>query len=239
MPGAHRRDRPRTAPRSLLTRRRSVADEAVLYFDVLGFRAKAAGSGTSAVDALSALAQVLSASPMTALTSKWTHRYALSDSVFLTHADPLHAVRQAAALSFSVTPSPAAADEPVLVRGGIGFGPVRHVRGIFLTSAEPANLVGEGVLEAVRLEQVGLKGPRLLLADALVRQLKTQDAELVRWLLRPTDAPGVWEVLWPLPDQPSALEGEELSIKDLCAHVVRLLRAHGGHPTYGEQYREF
>lgn len=61
----------------------------------------------------------------------------------------------------------------------------------------------------------------------------------MRWLLRPTAASGVWEVLWPLPDRPSALEDEELSIKDLCALAVRLLRTHGGHPTYGEQYREF
>jgi hypothetical protein len=49
-----------------------------------------------------------------------------------------------------------------------------------LTSTEPANLVGEGVLEAVRLEQVGLKGPRLLHGDPLVQRLKGQDADLVR-----------------------------------------------------------
>ena len=116
---------------------------------------------------------------------------------------------------------------------------MKHVRGIFLTSDEPANLVGDGVLEAVRLEQVGLKGPRLFLADALVRRLETQDRQLVRWLLRPTAAPGVWEVLWPLPDGPAALEGDELTIKDLCVLAIRLLRPHGGQPNYGEHYREF
>ena len=90
-----------------------MADDAILYFDVLGFRTKAAGSGASAVDALTALAQVVSGPNVISLTDEWTHRYALSDSVFLTHADPLHAVRQAAALFLTVTHFTATDDEPV------------------------------------------------------------------------------------------------------------------------------
>ena len=42
-------------------------EEAVFYFDVLGFRSKAGGSADEAIDALTALADILSTSPLTDL----------------------------------------------------------------------------------------------------------------------------------------------------------------------------
>lgn len=101
-------------------------------------------------------------------------------------------------------------DEPLLVRGALAEGEVRHVKGIFLKSNDPANLVGQGVVDAVVLEQSsGLKGPRILIAEQLARELPQAFAD---WLLRPTSAPGVCEVLWLLPPDPASFSvGEGVS----------------------------
>jgi hypothetical protein len=215
----------------------ATGDEVVFYFDVLGFRARAAGDASAAVDALTALAAVLGAPPIANLTGRWAHRYSLSDSVFLTHPDPLAAVTQAATLVFTLVHHGASADDPVLVRGALASGPVTHLRGIFLTAPEPANLVGEGVLDAVRLEQSGLAGPRVLVAERLARVVAARAAAVARWLLRPTSAPGVWEILWPLPARPEDLAGEALSLQDVAGLALRLLRRHGGAPGHGRHYR--
>jgi hypothetical protein len=216
-----------------------VADEIVFYFDVLGFRAKAAGRADAAIDALTALARILGTPGIAALTGQWAHRYSLSDSVFLTHGDPFQAVKQAAALVFTLVHFTVDDEDPILVRGALALGPVMHIKGIFLTTDEPANLVGDGAVEAVRLEQTGLKGPRVLVAERLVRLIAARDADFVQWQLRPTSVPGVWEILWLLPPRPEDLGRETLSVKDVCGAAIRLLRAHGGHATYGDQYRAF
>src|SRR3990172_2127185 len=142
--------------------------EAVFYFDVLGFRHMAAGTADAAVDALSDLAEILRIPEIFDRTGDWSRRYALSDSVFLTRQDPVEALRCASELVFNLVQLSAAREEPILVRGALTFGEVRHVRGIFLTATDPANLVGEAVVEAVALsEAYGLKGPRILLPDGL------------------------------------------------------------------------
>ena len=214
-------------------------EEAVFYFDVLGFQARAAGSAASAIDALSALAQILGTPQLTALTGQWAYRYSLSDSVFLTAADPLSAAKQAGALVFSLVHFTGTDDEPVLVRGALAFGPVRHLRGIFLTTSEAANLVGPAVVDAVRLEQIGLRGPRIIIPESLVAILAARDSEFVKWTLRPTALPGVWEVLWLLPAHPKDLKDEELSLMDVSGLAVQLFKKHEGHPAYGTHYREF
>jgi hypothetical protein len=214
-------------------------DEAVFYFDLLGFSARAGDGAGLALDALSALAQVLGTPQLASLTGQWHHRYSLSDSVFLTTPDPLDAVRQAASLVFSLVHFTATGDDPVLVRGALAHGTVRHVRGIFLTSSEAANLVGEGVVAAVRLEQAGLKGPRILLGTPLVEKLRTRDPRFVEWLLCPTPTPGIWEILWPLPAHPDLLDREAFSIGDICRLAINLFKARGGHPAHGDHYRDF
>jgi hypothetical protein len=166
----------------------------------------------------------------------WASRYALSDSVFLTHADAETAVRQAGTLVFNLVNMTLTQDQPLFVRGAVASGEVKHVKGIFLESAKPANLVGQAVVDAVDLaEGAGLKGPRIFLSEPLARSFP---APLVSWVLRPTSSSGVWDVLWPLPSDPSEVPNCAMEIKNLCDKALALLRTYGGNPSYGAHYRE-
>lgn len=217
-----------------------MGQEAVLFFDVLGFRHMAGGTADAAVDALSDLAEILRIPEIFNRTEAWNHRYALSDSVFLTRQDAAEALRHASELVFNLVQLSAGREEPTLVRGALAFGEVRHIRGIFLATSEPANLVGEAVVEAVALtEAYGLKGPRIFLSDVLARTIANSDPELAEWHLQPTPAPGVWEVLWILPPEPSQFVQDELAVNEVCKLALRLLRRNGGHLIYGAHYREF
>ncbi len=214
--------------------------EAVFYFDVLGFRHMAGGAADAAIDALSDLAEILRIPEIFNQTGEWSHRYALGDSVFLTRQDPVEALRHASELVFTLVQLSAAGREPTLVRGALAFGEVRHVKGIFLATNEPANLVGEAVVEAVALsEPYGLKGPRIFLSDVLARDIADSDPELAEWQLRPTETPGVWEILWILPPEPSQFVQDELAVNEVCKLGLRLLRQNGGNLFYGAHYREF
>lgn len=211
----------------------------MFYFDVLGFRHMAGGTADAAVDALSDLAEILRIPQIFDRTGEWSHRYALGDSVFLTCEDPVEALRHAGELVFNLVQLSAAGEEATLIRGALAFGEVRHVRGVFLTASEAANLVGDAVVEAVTLAEAhGLRGPRILLADVLARTIADSDPELAAWQLRPTSAPGVWEVLWILPPDRSQFVQEELAVSEICKLALRLLRRRGGHPVYGAHYRE-
>lgn len=217
-----------------------MAFETVLYFDGLGFRPMAGGAARAAVDALSALAELLRSPTIAQQTEQWSHRYALSDSVFLTHPDPVQALRQAGDLVFNLVNLNLTKDDPVLVRGVPAHGEVRHLKGVFLVSEEPANLVGDAVVEAVTLEHTtGLRGPRILLSERLVHAIAATDRALVDWQLRPTAAPGVWEVPWLLSSNPADFAQDELAVKDLCDLALQLLQTKGGHPEYGAHYGEF
>jgi hypothetical protein len=210
-------------------------EEAVFYFDVLGFRQMAAGAADDAVDALSDLAALLRHENLFPSAKKWSHRYALGDSVFLTHADPTVAIKQASDLVFNLFQLNLGKPTPFLVRGAVAYGGVHHVKGVFLTTGEPANLVGHAVGEAVTLEQAsGLRGPRIFLPETLARSV---DAGLREWLLRPTSAAGVWEILWLLPASPD-IAGYEGAMVGICDMAVSLL-ASRGHPAFGAHYREF
>jgi hypothetical protein len=207
--------------------------ETVFYFDVLGFRQLAVGVA-DAVDVLTDLATLLQHDSLLPTARKWGQRYALSDSVFLTHPDPTTAIEQASDLVFNLFQLTRA--RPVLIRGGIAHGEVQHLKGIFLATEAPANLVGPAVVDAVMLEQSsGLKGPRILLSESLARAAA---APLREWLLRPTSAPGVWEVLWLLPSSPSDVADYEREMVTICETALELLTL-GGHPTAGAHYREF
>ncbi|HEV8711466.1 MAG TPA: hypothetical protein VGX03_01400, partial [Candidatus Binatia bacterium] len=69
--------------------------------------------------------------------------------------------------------------------------------------------------------------------------LRTRSKRLADWQLRPTSAPGVWEVLWLLPSDPADFAREERAVRDVCQLALHLLRTRGGHPEYGAQYRAF
>lgn len=219
----------------------------VFYFDVLGFSGLAGGDNDgAAVDVLIDLASCLSLPPLQALTQRWEHRYGLSDSVFLIHSDPHKALAQAADLAFNLFElsrgeDPEGSKAPILIRGGLGFGTVTHLRGIFEPEdPQPRNLVGPGVLEAVQLEQVGLSGPRILLRDTLVATLQKGDYEgkALQGLLRPTEIGETWEVLWPLPVHDKRLESCSDELAGIQEQALRNLEKHGGHPVYGAHYRE-
>jgi hypothetical protein len=62
----------------------------------------------------------------------------LSDSVFLTHSDPDRAVCQAATLVFNLVNLTLNEVEPLLVRGAMAQGEVRHFKD-FLQNQEAAN----------------------------------------------------------------------------------------------------
>jgi hypothetical protein len=212
---------------------------AVFFFDVLGFSARIRRDTTTAVDALSDLAAILATSEVFANTGHWEHRYALSDSVFLTHRNPATALRLAGDLVFNLTSFGLAHDRPTLVRGGLAFGGVEHVRNVFLTDADkPANLVGPGVLEAIELEKAG-KGPRIFLAPEFVARVRRADPAIAQWLVR--EAPGrPAELLWLLPARgPEAFAQDEEWISDICAHAVRLFEQHGSESDVGVHYEEF
>jgi len=192
------------------------------------------------MDVFSTLTELLQRPTLVQQTQQWSHRYSLSDSVFLTHSDPVQALRQARELVFNLVRLNVTRDEPVLVRGALAGGEIHHVKGIFLTSDEPANLVGKPVVEAVMLEHgSGLKGPRILLSEELVQTITATNRALAEWQLRPTSTPGVWEVLWLLPANPADFPREERAVKDVCQLALSLLRTRGGHPEYGVQYRAF
>ena len=105
-------------------------EEAVFYLDVLGFRQMAAGSAEHAVDALSDLAALLQHESLFPSARKWSHRYALGDSVFLTHADSTVAIKQASDLVFNLFQLNLGKATPFLVRGAVAYGEVHHVKGV-------------------------------------------------------------------------------------------------------------
>lgn len=212
---------------------------AVFFFDVLGFSARIRQDTATAVDALSDLAAILTTDAVFAKTGHWEHRYALSDSVFLTHREPATALRLAGDLMFNLTTFGLAQNRPTMVRGGLAFGEVDHVRNVFLTdAAEPTNLVGPGVLEAIELEKAG-KGPRIFLANDFVARVRSADPAIARWLVREEGGRDA-ELLWLLPaGGPEMFSADEEWISDVCAHAVRLFEQYGGESDAGVHYEEF
>jgi len=211
--------------------------ETVFYFDFLGFSAMSLGDGAAAVDVLSDLAAVLQSKAISQQVQRWRHRYALSDSVFLTHPDPVEALKLGAELVQNLVLYRKA--DPILVRGAFSYGEVHHLHGIFLAQPD-GNLAGEAVVAAVRMEQTEhLKGPRIFIGDDLKRAIEQQDRLLAQWLLRPTTLAGIWEVLWLLPTHPDQFGAVETFVENLCTTATMMLQAHGGDATFGSHYREF
>lgn len=210
-----------------------VEQAAVFFFDILGFAGLADTDREGAFDALSDLATMLNLPAITGQTARWEHRYALSDSVFLTRVDCAEAAKAAADLMFNLVGFTLLQDRPTLIRGGLAFGEIEHVRAIFrLDSDEPGNLVGPAVAQAVRIERSG-RGPRIFVSAALAAELGRSAPELAAWLLEEGPAGGVQELLWMLPPEgPEALD--EAAVADICVRALQLLGEHSAHPEYGE-----
>ena len=207
----------------------------ILFVDVLGFGSLAKSPGASrATDALSDLAHLLSSEDELVKilrSSAWTERYGLSDSIFLVSEDPVRACTAASEFFFDLAYVNHQAETPVLLRGAITTGESLRVKPIFPDSAT-ANLVGEAVVRAVKLEEEGPKGPRLLLSEETAKAWEGS-SQPDSWLLS-RDAKGQAELLWPLPPDPSLSNG--LLIGEVCRTAFRLARAYGSHPAFGYHY---
>ncbi len=207
----------------------------VFYFDVLGFRQMSAGTGKRARDSLTSLAELLGDGGLRKFGGRWSGRFALSYSVFLTHADPVTAFKSAQAFFFNLMALSAEKKRPLLIRGALAHGTFRRPAGVLGTP----NIVGQAVVDAVALEEGShITGPRLLLNDALARRLIRADHR-VKWQLRPTPCRGVWETLWILPPDPDQIDDLRARIKDVCQHAVKLAARYGGNETYGGHYRQY
>jgi class 3 adenylate cyclase len=207
----------------------------VLFADVLGFSnlAKTPGAG-GAADALSDLAHLLSSEDELVKilhSSAWTERYGLSDSIFLVSPEPVQACRAASELFFDLAYVNHQVEAPVLLRGAITIGESLRVKPIFPDSAT-ANLVGEAVVRAVKLETAGPKGPRLLLSEETAQAWEGSE-QPASWLLN-RDTKGQAELLWLLPPDPDSANG--LLIGEVCRTAFRLARANGAHPSFGCHY---
>jgi len=207
----------------------------VFFADVLGFSNLSKTPGASgAADALSDLAHLLSSEDELVKllqSSIWTERYGLSDSIFLVALDPVQACAAAAEFFFDLAYVNHEAEAPVLLRGAVTIGESLRVGPIFPESAT-ANLVGEAVVRAVRLEESGPKGPRLLLSEEAAKAWEGS-SQPASWLLSRTEK-GQAEILWLLPPDPSLANG--LQIGEVCRTALRLTREHGSNPAFGYHY---
>jgi len=176
----------------------------VFFADVLGFSALSrVANAAGAIDALTDLATIFSTQNSVARylqAAAWRRRYGLSDSIFLVADDPIAACAAAAEILFNLAFYNSQAEDTVMLRGAIAMGEVREIGPLFPETAI-ANLVGEAVARAVKLEGCGAKGPRLLVSDEVVGALP---AEFASWMLDRTGE-GPAELFWPLPPDPPRL----------------------------------
>ena len=194
----------------------------VFYADLLGFANLTTAGPGPAVDALSDLAAIFShASDLASFLQAptWTRRYGLSDSIFLVSDDPGQACAAAAEIFCNLAFYGGANGNSPLLRGAIAHGEIEEIGPLFPETAS-YNLVGEAVVRAVRLEQSGAKGPRLLLAPEVRDALQAGAPSGPSWLL---DSDGsIDELLWMLPPEPRDLE--PLTIADVARAAANVLQ---------------
>lgn len=85
---------------------------------------------------------------------------------------------------------------PLLFRGGIGFGDAEVFELNGIQDGEPTKtpfVFGSSVIEAVKLEQLGLKGPRILCNKNFYDQLNARAKKIVHPAF---DTQGLYEVNW-------------------------------------------
>lgn len=85
---------------------------------------------------------------------------------------------------------------PLLFRGGIGFGDAKVYELNGIQDSKPAKtpfVFGNSVIEAVKFEQLGIKGPRVLCGKDFYDQLNVRAKKIVHAAF---DRPGLYEVNW-------------------------------------------
>jgi hypothetical protein len=195
----------------------------IFYADILGFAGKAR-VGEPALDALSDLALILSdrdeISNLLQEGAPWIERLGLSDSIFLVAGDAVSAARAAAELFYHLAYLNASRPQSaVLLRGGIATGEYKIVPSIFSESAGK-NLVGAGVVAAVRLESSGAKGPRLLLDEPTAALIEHSG---LAYAFRRGE---VAEMLWPIIDTADGIDLASLRpvFRGACEVILEGLR---------------
>lgn len=126
-----------------------------------------------------------------------------------------------------------------MIRGGLTQGPMRHTLSLLYPTDCQGNLVGAAVVDAVNLERSG-RGPRLFVSNHFAYLVFQQDRGLAEWILKSTSKTEVWEVLWPLSNNPRSFEGTtEVEWKRwIIPDALLRLQDSGTNPDYGEHYRE-
>lgn len=85
---------------------------------------------------------------------------------------------------------------PLLFRGGIGFGDAQVYELNAIQNGQPSKtpfVFGNSVIEAVKFEQLGVKGPRILCSKHFYDQLNERAKKIVHPAF---DTPGIYEVNW-------------------------------------------
>jgi hypothetical protein len=114
---------------------------------------------------------------------------------------------------------------PLLFRGGIGFGDAKvyDLNGIQDgKSAKTPFVFGNAVIEAVRFEQSGLKGPRILCGKDFYGELNTRARKIVHPAF---DQPNIYEVNWTavhytMTDDLNDWFVEQLLMNDFYLHLL-------------------
>jgi hypothetical protein len=129
---------------------------------------------------------------------------------------------------------------PILLRGGIGYNDakVAHIPG--LTLGKPmmnATLIGPGVIAAYEIEQLHLKGPRIVCDELFAKQVSKREAKL---LLHPIPNTKMYDILWPAAHYFDA--GGEADVKakihEFLSRAVNLWKAFA-HLEFGIHYYGF
>jgi hypothetical protein len=109
---------------------------------------------------------------------------------------------------------------PILLRGGIVLGDavVAHIQGISQGNVmRNATLVGEGVIKAYELEQLHVKGPRMICDEAFAQRVQLREA---RRLVRRMWEGKHYEILWPSAHYFSATTEADIRAR-ICTFVRR------------------
>lgn len=132
---------------------------------------------------------------------------------------------------------------PMLFRGGVSYGDMKAIRmpsEVNKVVQVSTILAGQGIVDAVKLEESKIKGPRILFGEEVFRLLSTENrCKFCRKVPEPSHR-GCYEILWPNAScSDSNLPGQNFSeIADLYRKAIALWR-HYNHEECGIHYFNF
>jgi hypothetical protein len=177
-------------------------DRVVVFLDLLGFSHSCSqetwgkeGPKKARSDYETLVSMAFGSNSVLSDGQSWEACFALSDSVFLTSAEPGVALFAASTVMHAAYCFSHRRGIQAMIRGGIGYGDIAY--GVGITGLDrgvetPGNLYGPAVVEAVRLEGVA-PGPRLYCTSRLpIGELGSISSNLL------TYAPEIncYEVMW-------------------------------------------